>query len=308
MRRAWLVILAVVAAGTAAQAQQAYRDCAQCPEMVRIPPGSFVMGSTPEVEQRDGVPDDHVATNSPMHRVTIARGFSLGRYEVTRGEFAAFVAATAREMPMSCWGPLADGVTKHEFKDRNWEKPGFAQTDRDPVVCVNWHDAVAYTEWLSQLTGKSYRLPSEAEWEYAARAGSTTRYPWGDEAAAACTQANIADLGLVTLGGFKRPNDDMFPCTDGVVFTAPAGRFGANAFGLHDMIGNVWEWTADCWMHHYELAPTDGSPFTGGTCAQRVYRGGSWGAFPWHSRSALRMGEAPDWRNRLKGFRVARSD
>lgn len=300
--------MAIVIAAATVQGQQSYRDCPQCPEMVHIPPGSFVMGSSPEVEQADGVPADHIGTNAPRHRVTITSGFYLGRYEVTRGEFAAFVAATGRQMPMSCWGPLADGDTKHEFKDRNWAQPGFAQTDRHPVVCVNFHDALAYTEWLTQITGKAYRLPSETEWEYAARGGSTARYPWGDDPAAACANANIADLSLVTIGGFKRPRDDMFPCSDGVVFTAPVGSFAANGFGLHDMIGNAWEWTADCWRDHYDTARPGGSAFTGGSCEQRVYRGGSWGSFPWHSRSALRMGEVPEWRNRVKGFRVARAD
>jgi formylglycine-generating enzyme required for sulfatase activity len=244
------------------------RDCAQCPEMVRIRPGSFMMGSNPGDQE-------HEADEAPQHRVTISQAFSLGKYEVTRGEFAAFVQAS---------GHQAQG---------DWRNAGFAQTDRDPVVNVSWDDARAYAAWLGKTTGKTYRLPTEAEWEYAARAGTTTTRYWGDSRQDACRYANA--------------DDAAFGCTDGFRNTAPAGRFQPNAFGLYDMLGNVWEWTADCWVADYNGAPANGEARTGGDCARRTVRGGSWGSSPGDVRSAGRTRGPPGVRH-FGGFRVARVD
>lgn len=232
------------------------------PEMVLIPAGTFLMG-VPEAEsKREGTNDND---SLPQHPVTIARPFWLGKYPVTRGEYAVFAAEIGRA------GDL-------------WTSPRFKQDDRHPVVNVSHADAEAYVAWLSQKTGQQYRLPSEAEWEYAARATTTTARHWGDPAG-------------------KPGEHAHFGSTDG---TCPVGRFAPNAFGLHDMLGNVWEWVADPWHSNYKGAPTDGSVWTAGGAAYRVLRGGSWYDVARNVRSAFRYRSVPSVRVGLIGFRCAR--
>jgi formylglycine-generating enzyme required for sulfatase activity len=169
---------------------------------------------------------------------------------------------------------------------------------------VNWYDARAYTAWLSQLTGKSYRLLTEAEWEYAARAGTTTSGPWGDDARAACRYANGADLEMKT----KFANRTTAQCRDGYVFTSPAGRFEPNAFGLYDMLGNAWQWVEDCFHSSYVDAPDDASiAVEWGECSQRVVRGGSWNNGPSYLRAGVRDGVGTGNRDSFNGFRIART-
>ena len=172
------------------------------------------------------------------------------------------------------------------------------------MVCVNWEDAQAYVRWLSTETGERYRLPSEAEWEYAARAGTTTRRHWGNDPDEQCAYANGADRTA------KRRFDGwtVADCTDRVLWTSPAGAFAANGFGLHDMLGNVWEWVEDCWHDDYDDAPRDGSAWTrGGDCSRRVLRGGSWGGGPASLRSGLRLIDDAGARFDNYGFRVSRT-
>ena len=171
------------------------------------------------------------------------------------------------------------------------------------MLCVSWNDARAYAQWLSRKTGKRYRLPTEAEWEYAARAGTTTSRYWGDDPAQACRYANVADQSRLQTWGFGQKHD----CTDGHYFTAPAGGHAPNRFGLYDMIGNVWEWTEDCWNASYAGAPVDGSAWLAGDCAQRVERGGSWSTVPRFARSGARHKNSADYRDNLTGFRVGRN-
>jgi len=255
------------------------RDCVQCPELVRIPPGSFTMGSSAAEQQREGIPKAYGDQELPQHAVTIGYAFRMGKYEVTRGEFAAFMQATGHSIVGSC----------------PWRNPGFGQTDRDPVVCVSWDDARAYVAWLNQTTGKAYRLPSEAEWEYAARARTSTARYWGDGLQDACRYANV--------------DESAFKCSDGHRTTAPVGKFLPNDFGLHDMLGNVWEWTADCWTGHYFNAPTNGDARSTGDCTRRVLRGGSWTVGPAHHvRAAYRASDVAAGRFVFVGFRVARSE
>lgn len=254
-----------------------FLDCAHCPEMTRLPAGSFLMGSTPEERQREQVPSVWGNAEGPQRQVTTGAGLAMGRYEVTLGEFAMFVEATGHDMGDSCW--------------RN---PGFEQGYYNPVVCVSSGDARAYAAWLSRTTGKRYRLPSEAEWEYAARGGTATARYWGDDARQVCTYANVLEVG--------------FQCQDGHANTAPVGTFQANAFSLYDMLGNVAEWTEDCWVATYDGAPADGSARTDGNCAFRVVRGGSWNAEPWRVRAAMRGGISGGTRNAETGFRVVRED
>ena len=193
----------------------------------------------------------------------------MGVYEVTRGEFARFVS----------------------------------ETGHDPVVCVNWKDAQAYVSWLSRMTDKTYRLLSEAEWEYVARAGTRTRYWYGDDKGAdqLCTYGN----GAAQETSFDWKND---ACGDGYERTAPVGSFRSNSFGLHDVHGNVWEWVEDCWHDSYSGAPSDGRAWTsGGDCSLRVLRGGSWDNAPGNLRAAIRYRNDDVGRFYSVGFRVART-
>lgn len=230
-----------------------FQDCDFCPKMVVVPAGSFTMGG---------------GAAEPRHRVTIRRRFAVGKYEITFAEWDACVNA--------------GGCGGHRAGDRNWGR------DRRPAIYVNWRDARSYVRWLRKFLGQPYRLLSEAEWEYAARAGARTAYPWG--AAAGRKRANCRGCGT-RWDGRK---------------TASAGSYPANAFGLHDMHGNVREWVQDCWHGSYRGAPSDGSARTeGGDCRKRVLRGGSWKDIPWDIRSASRMSGRWKDRNSKTGFRIA---
>ena len=273
---------------------QSFRDCAECPEMVVVPAGRFMMGSPASEPGRD---DDE----GPRHLVTIANSFAVGKYEVTRTEFGRFASASGRQMN-GCFN--LDG--KHVLLDiaRNWEKPGFPQLANEPALCVSWDDAQAYVRWLSEQSGKTYRLLSEAQWEYAARAGSDEARFWGSGTDRACQFANVYDATGKAKHNFRFPN---FGCDDGYAVTAPAGSLKPNAFGLYDMLGNVLEWVEDCWNDSYAGAPADGRVWATGDCSLRVYRGGSWNFGPGFERSAVRFSSKPTVRFNFLGFRVART-
>ena len=237
---------------------RSFRDCDACPEVVVVPAGSYMMGS----EKGD-------SDEKPVHRVTIAQQLAVGKYEVTFAEWEACVAGGG------CGGYRPD--------DEGWGR------GRRPVINVSWEDAQNYVRWLSEETGKPYRLLSEAEWEYVARAGTTTRYTWGDEI------------------GRNRANCDGCGSRWDNKQTAPVGRFAANAFGLHDMHGNVWEWTQDCWHNNYRGAPSNGGAWESGECSGRVLRGGSWYDRPRNLRSANRYWNSVGIRYNDSGFRLART-
>lgn len=284
-------------------AAHSFRDCERCPEMVEIPAGHFAMGS-PAAEA------GRFENEGPQHPVEIAR-FALGRGEVTVGEFRRFVEATgyrteAERSPaegMRAWDTAKAGWAW--LPNLSWRAPGFAQDDSHPVVGVSWNDAMAYLKWLAHTTGKHYRLPSESEWEYAARAGTRTSRMWGENANTACAHANVADRRL------KAEYADwpwlVHECVDGYAHTAPTGRFAPNAFGLLDMIGNVWEWTLDCWNETYLGAPADGRAWLADDCGHRVMRGAAWNYEPRVARSATRFRGEPGFRGVDVGFRVARA-
>jgi formylglycine-generating enzyme len=305
MRRAVAAAAVILGWSAGAAAQQDSRDCAECPVMVRIPPGTFLMGAAEH--DREGADPKVVALELPQHRVTLRYGFLLGKYEVTRAQFSAFVAATGHAAGDSCYAYGSDGKWSDQA-GRSWRKPGYPQTEDDPVVCVNWHDAKTYAAWLQRRTGRPYRLPSEAEWEYAARAGAQTVRFWGDGREAACRYANVADLTAANALNWKKEARLIFSCADTYTYTAPVGRFEANAFGLHDMLGNVWEWAEDCGNNSYQGAPTDGSAWVAGECSNRVVRGGSWLNSPRLQRSATRGGDRAGNRTDFIGFRVARTE
>jgi len=273
-----------------------FRDCSDCPEMVVIPPGNFMMGS-PDSEL------GHSDREGPVHSVAIPDVFGVGRFEVTKAQFARFVRESGYLANNGCYG--WNGKTWVIDSSNGWRNPGFPQTDDEPVVCVDWHDATAYTQWLSNKTGGLYRLLTEAEWEYAARAGtSQTSHPWGDNPNEACHYANVADASAwTTLPGWSKLW--IYDCNDGHVFTAPVGSYQPNAFGLYDMIGNVWEWIEDCWNETYAQTPSNGTAPTMGDCNRRVLRGASWGNGPSYARSAFRNKDSADFRVNSLGFRVA---
>jgi formylglycine-generating enzyme required for sulfatase activity len=271
-----------------------FRDCAECPPMVTLPAGNFVMGSG--LNDLMAEPDEQ-----PAHPVQVAASFAIGKFEVTRGQYAAFVRDSGRSHPPGCNSTRSGRFLNNPRA--NWQSPGFSQQDSEPVVCVSWDDAQAYVSWLAKKTGKPYRLPSEAEWEYAARGGTTGSRYWADNsAAAACRFASVAD------NAFKSVARGMqsFPCGDGYTYTAPVGRYAANAFGLHDMLGNVWEWVEDCWNQGYAGAPKGAEARLTGTCEVRVFRGGAWNSKPASVRTAYRDRDTRDERHENLGFRVVR--
>jgi formylglycine-generating enzyme required for sulfatase activity len=274
----WLALLLAAPAARAANTPNgpaptspaaSLKECNDCPEMVLIPAGSFQMG-VPLAESKREREDD--ADARPVHPVRIGQPFYLGKYHVTRGQYAAFAKATGRPI----------------------EAPDFDQTDDHPAVNVTWNDAQAYVAWLSRATGKPYRLPTEAEWEYAARAGTTTEHYWGDSAAQLCQYAN--------------GDDATTKCDDGYPNTSPVGHFRANPFGLYDMAGNAWQWVQDCYADSgYRGAPSDGSARETRACPSRVVRGGSFGNGPAGLRGGNRGGFDPAARDSGNGFRVART-
>jgi len=308
-RLGWLLLGLLLISDAQAQAPTPFRDCAECPAMLAIPAGSFLMGVAAGEEEREAVPEQVRGQSAPQHRVTI-RAFALGQHEVTRGEFLAFVRDTRHNMGDSCTAlAQKDDRSGYGFKEiagRNWRHTGFAQTDQDPVVCVSWNDAKAYLRWLTGRTGRAYRLPSEAEWEYAARAGSPAMRPWGDSRAEACQFGNLRDLSLMAELGVSPETESNFGCDDGHPHTAPVARFAPNGFGLHDMLGNVWEWVEDCWNANYLGAPTDGSAWTSGECGRRVARGGSWASNTRDVRHGFRLRDDATLRAVFSGLRVAR--
>ena len=296
-----LAVAPVVAGAADARAPgSAFRDCEGCPDMVVLPAGAFVMG-TPTAARAHGV----AAAEADAVVVTLPRAFALGRTEVTRAQFARFIADSGYEPRGGCrtWEPALGRF--NENSRRGWRDPATpaAPADRHPVSCVSFADAQAYVQWLARASGKRYRLPSEAEWEYAARAGATALRPWGDDAAAGCEQANTYDLSTDAAFRFGWPPAG---CRDGQPDVAPAGSFTANAFGLHDLIGNLREWVQDCATGSYAGRPRDARAWEWlGGCRQRVQRGGSWLSPPEESRSAARFAADAADRSDDAGFRVA---
>ena len=267
-----------------------FRDCPACPEMMVVPAGSYMMGSPPDEAGHFGYED-------PVHRVTIGQKFAVGVYEVTRGEFARFVRQTNRAMGNTCW--TYEDREWGTRSGRTWRNPGFSQRDDHSVVCVSWQDAEAYVRWLSRETGERYRLLSESEWEYVARAGTRTSRYWGTSESGQCRHANGGDASTSFDWGIS--------CNDGYARTSPVGSYTANGFGLYDVLGNVWEWTQDCWNASYRGAPNDGRAWERGDCGPRVVRGGAWSDIPGSLRSAVRYRLDAGDRSIVLGFRLART-
>lgn len=280
------------------------RDCATCPEMKTIPAGSFTMGASADLVNTlpwtRPIEGARILWESPEVKVTIPEPYLLGVFEVTQHQYMEFVNATGRVTPPNCvvwagaWDSTDNGYT--------WADPGIPQETDHPVACVSRNDAEAYAAWLTEMTGRKYFLPSEAQWEYASRAGGTSTYPWGEDGSDTCLYANVSDATM----GAAHPDRPSQSCDDTYLYTAPVGMFDANPWGLHDMIGNVWEWVADCWSTTHTALPTDGTPVTDGFCDESPLRGGAYGTGPLFTRSSVRGGPDPlTMRQSWIGFRVA---
>ena len=268
-RRARLCLLAVLALSGCALSGydmgpaplRAFQDCADCPEMVELPPGRYIMGSSQQERTQLGVPALFDRMESPQHAVRIGKPFAIGRHAVTFAQWDACVAD--------------GGCDGYRPADAGWGR------GNRPVIFINWADTQSYLRWLSARTGRLYRLASEAEWEYAARAGTRSWYFFGN--AIDHTKANYDSPGG----------------------TLPVGSFPPNAFGLYDMTGNVAQWVQDCYHDSYVGAPTDGSAWLTGDCSVRNVRGGAWSLHGWSVRTAQRIGDPAAMRNDHLGFRVA---
>jgi formylglycine-generating enzyme required for sulfatase activity len=273
--------------------------------MVVLPQDSFVMGAPPGEEDRENVPAYFRGRAVPQHTVRIHYQLAIGKYDVTRDEYAQFVAETKRPDPASCYTVVVTSTKEIDLNGASWRAPGYPQTGKDPVVCVSWDDAKAYVAWLSAKTGHAYRLPTEAEWEFAARAGTTTARYGRDGAAQLCAYINHADLDFAE----KHPLETGVnrECRDGYGFTSPVGSFPPNQFGLYDMLGEVWQLLEDCWNDTYDGAPTDGAARLGGDCGRHVVRGGAYSNVPGLVLSAVRSRYKTEGRDHSQGFRVART-
>jgi formylglycine-generating enzyme required for sulfatase activity len=271
----------------------AFRDCADCLDMVALPGGRFTMGSPKdEAGRSDG--EDQVS-------VTLA-DFAISRFAVTRGQYAAFVTATGRPTAKVCFTDRARKGAWASDPQGTWRDPAFAQDDSHPVVCVNWNDATAYAAWMKTRTGQDYRLVSEAEYEFADRAGTKTAYFWGPDANTGCAHTNIADATA------KRafPGWMTATCDDGYERTSPAGHFASNRWGLFDTDGDVVSWVANCYDPSRAARPSTGRPDASARCDLRVVRGASWATSPRYARAAIRGGAAAIDRGAYIGFRLAR--
>ena len=274
------VMLAGLAAGSAYAAApvpgKVFKDCKDgCPELVVLPAGSFVMG-TPD-DEMGRQPDE-----GPLHTVTFAKPFAISRFQVQASEWDAYIRQSGVK--------IADGDTR-PGRACTASKPTYAQGPKQPAVCMDFQDVEHYVAWLSKKTGQHYRMLSEAEREYAARAGSTGPFPF--------------PMDPDTEYGISRHANTYGP-KDGYSFTSPAGSYPPNAFGVYDMHGNVYEWVADCWHDSYAGAPTDGSAWQDKHCETRHIRGNDWGEAPIFSRSGNRNDRPATTRGDWLGFRVAR--
>jgi len=263
-------------------------------------PNGFLMGS-PATEKDRG-------TDETQHKVILTQGFYLGIHEVTVGQFREFVTAENYRTDAERDGKGGYGWTGTQWEQKSvytWRNPGFTQTDQHPVVIVSWNDAMAYCAWLSQREGKKYRLPTEAEWEYACRAGSTTMYQYGNDPDGLAQVGNVADASFRKLkAGASAIGRSSINTNDGYAFTAPVGQYRANAWGLYDLHGNVWEWCSDFYGNYPSGTVTNPIGRSQGASVP-AYRGGSWNNNPNYCRSAIRLGSTPGGRDCTLGFRVA---
>ncbi len=286
-----LLFIPVIGNSAESESFSSFKDCEECPEMVVLPLGSFMMGATPQEANHPFI--GSVPAELPRHEVTIGYRFAIGMYEVKVAEFDAFAKETGTGSGGTCMIRLAEKGklalkyegTKHPdsdlaaaspyivyISDGSYSQPGLPVDADQPAVCISRNEMKAYLEWLSSKTGRGYRLPTEAEWEYAVRAGTDAIAFWGDNFAKTCEFANFADKSSGYQAGIAAP------CREKIkpVWTANAGSYGPNPWGIHDMSGNVQEMIEDCWHESYLGAPTDGSPWREDDCQLFVARGGDY--------------------------------
>lgn len=283
-----------------------FKECETCPDMVVVPPGEFLMGASR---------DEKIPFANPQRKVHLSARFAVSKTEISVEQYGAFIRAAGHSPKPGCQ-QLADALkgTVNRRDNLSWRDPGFPQGPSSPVTCVTWEDAKSYVAWLARTTGKPYRLLSEAEWEYAARARTTTPYHFGANAGDACLYGNGADRTFQRTSarfGFPPEANDL-PCSDNHMHTAPVGSLKANPFGLHDMHGNISEWVEDCSVmfetgRGYDGAPTDGSAWIVGRCMSRVTRGGHWGSPAKELQAKFRSEGAANGPTDVVGIRVARS-
>ncbi len=309
-------------AGLAPAPLSTFKDCDHCPEMVVIPAGSFMMGAGPG-DAKVAYDQYDIPSELPRHQVKIGYEFAIGKFEVTVDEFAAFVSDTGIKTGGNCMiretdtgpqkgryigtlNPTLDtggGVDAVGISDGTFAQPGEKVTEREPATCISRNEAEAFLGWLSAKTGRHYRLPTEAEWEYATRAGTDTAFFWGNSDKLTCRYANFADSGSYYFQGMAGP------CREKIrpLWSAPAGSYAANPWGIYDTSGNVQEMLEDCWHDTYDGAPADGSPWQKADCHVYVARGGDYELVAENMRSADRLfyGDGKDDRANFIGFRVA---
>ncbi|MSO97749.1 MAG: hypothetical protein EXR11_05960 [Rhodospirillaceae bacterium] len=300
-----LMLFVPMAAKAEGQGPASFKDCADCPEMVAIPLGSSTMGE-PESESQNR----KFGWGGPEIKVTIAKPYALAKTETTWAQFAAFMSESGYRQEGQCrsiWEKRIPDPSKVSWQDPQWPD-GTKQKDDEPVVCVSWEDAYAYAAWVTKKSdGKHfYTLPTEAQFEYAARAGTTGQRPWPGAVEESCKYANVGDKNYLRI----IPEYGAINCDDGYAFTSSVTHFPANAFGLHDMLGNVWEWARDCRAEDLTANPRNGTALetVPADCKRRVLRSSGFSSAEWYTRTTTRGGDpVPGTRLVVLGFRVAAS-
>ena len=292
-------IVAVSISSTPAWSHEAgdtFKDCETCPEMTVIPSGKAMIGVEPyEANRKRGDAD--------LREVNIKYALAVAKTETTRAQYREFMEESGHEMLTNGCNTWGRNRILGYVKNHRWDQPGYPQSETHPVVCVSYDDATAYTKWLAEKTSKQYRLLSSTEFEYATRARTRGPWFWGSKNADACKYANVGD-GLIRRNFTHAP---VFNCEDKYEYTAPVGSFDPNPWGLHDMLGNVWEWTQDCLHRDQSNPPLDGRPWLaedGGECDRRIPRGGSWVSGTDWVRAGAQAGDRAEYHSQLLGFRV----
>lgn len=291
-----LCLLTVALLSAAPAIAETFQDCEHCPEMVVIPSGEGMIGVGPyEANRKRG--------DLPLRSVTIAYRLAVAKTETTRAQYRRFMAESGHHMADDGCNTWGSNRILGYVKAHNWDSPGIPQNEQHPVICVSHGDATAYAAWLAKKTGRPYRLLSSTEWEYAARAGTRGPWFWGTANADACDYANVGDAN------FRRnfTYAPVFNCDDGYEHTAPVGSYKPNGWGLHDMLGNAWEWTDDCLHRESKNPPTDGRPWLeedGGECDRRIPRGGGWVSGTDWVRAGAQAADRAIYHSQLLGFRV----